>query len=62
MCVWLNQPNPVQLSSGEQVQSFVHVCVCACVYVGVSHYYSRVVGSVLLIQKCWAGAVGGSWR
>ena len=38
------------------------VYVCVCVYVCVSHYYSRVVGSVLLIQKCWAGAMGGSWR
>lgn len=52
------KPNPVQLSSGEQVQSFVHGCVCVC----VNHHYSRVAGPVLLIQKYWAGAKGGSWH
>ncbi len=57
MCGQPYQTNPIQLSSGEQVQSFMHVCVCVC----VCHYYSRVTGSVLLIQKCWAGGVCGSW-
>lgn len=36
ICVCAVEPNPVQLSSGEQVQSFVLGCVCS------SRHYSRV--------------------